>query len=75
MPQLDGLVMRQELIAAVGRAADVSPDKAALAVAAMMRFFTARLPSAVVGELHCLLEGPESTASEKAVCPLSQQPL
>lgn len=44
--------MLQELILAVGRAARLSPEQAGDAVAAMLRFFTARLPSALVGELH-----------------------
>ncbi|MEP6557030.1 MAG: hypothetical protein ABJB17_01000 [Burkholderiales bacterium] len=58
-----GVVMRDELIAAVGRAADLPLDQATLAVAAMMRFFTAKLPSAMVGELHCLLEKPSEMAA------------
>lgn len=44
-----------ELIQTVARAAGLSPEQAALAVAAMLRFFTARLPSALVGELHAHL--------------------
>jgi hypothetical protein len=47
--------MMDELIQTVARAADLSPEQAALAVAAMLRFFTARLPSALVGELHAHL--------------------
>jgi uncharacterized protein (DUF2267 family) len=54
--------MMNELITAVARAADLSPERAALAVAAVLRFFTARLPSSVVGELHAQLQTrPEST--------------
>ena len=48
----DHLAMLDELIRAVGAAAGLSPEQAALAVAAVLRFFTARLPSALVGELH-----------------------
>lgn len=44
--------MLDELILAVARAAGLSPEQAALAVAAVLRFFTARLPSSLVGELH-----------------------
>jgi hypothetical protein len=49
--------MMDELLQAVARGASLSPEQAALAVAAMLRFFTARLPSALVGELHARL-GP-----------------
>ena len=48
-------VNMDELIAAVARAAGLPPEQAALAVAAMLRFFTARLPSRLVGELHAWL--------------------
>lgn len=51
----DAIVM-DELIAAVARAASLSPEQAALAVAAVLRFFTARLPSSLVGELHARLQ-------------------
>lgn len=47
--------MMDELIAAVARAAGLPPEQAALAVAAVLRFFTARLPSPLVGELHARL--------------------
>ena len=47
--------MMDELILAVARNAALPPDQAAQAVAAMLRFFTARLPSALVGELHMRL--------------------
>lgn len=43
--------MMDELILAVGRGAGLTPQQAALAVAAALRFFTARLPSSLVGEL------------------------
>lgn len=48
--------MMDELIAAVARAASLPPEQAALAVAAVLRFFTARLPSSLVGELHARLQ-------------------
>lgn len=47
--------MMEELILAVARGAGLSPEQAALAVAAALRFFTARLPSSLVGELHARL--------------------
>ncbi len=47
--------MLDELIQAVARGASLSSEQAALAVTAVLRFFTARLPSALVGELHARL--------------------
>lgn len=47
--------MMEELILAVARGAGLSPEQSALAVAAALRFFTARLPSSLVGELHVRL--------------------
>ena len=47
--------MMEELILAVARGAGLSPEQAALAVTAALRFFTARLPSSLVGELHARL--------------------
>lgn len=49
------LAMLEELILAVARGAGLTPEQAALAVAAALRFFTARLPSSLVGELHARL--------------------
>ncbi len=43
--------MIDELIQAVARGAALSPEQAAAAVAAALRFFAARMPSALVGEL------------------------
>lgn len=48
--------MMDELIAAVARAAGLSPELSTLAVAAVLRFLTARLPSSLVGELHAHLQ-------------------
>lgn len=47
--------MFDELVLAVSRGAGLTPEQAALAVAAMLRFFTARMPSSLVGELHVRL--------------------
>ncbi|MDE2081473.1 MAG: hypothetical protein KGI90_08970 [Burkholderiales bacterium] len=59
--------MLDELIASVARAAGLSPDQARLAVEAMLRFFTARLPSAWVGELHARLhERPAAAPGPEA---------
>ena len=47
--------MIDELTQEVARTAKVSPAQAALAVKAMLRFLTARLPSRLVGEMvDCL---------------------
>lgn len=52
--------MLDELILAVSRAAGLPAEQAALAVTAMLRFLTARLPSSLVGELHARLAGRAS---------------
>jgi hypothetical protein len=44
--------MLDELIQAVARNANLAPEQAALVVAVVLRFFSARLPSALVGELQ-----------------------
>lgn len=53
--------MLEELIDAVARAAGLTTEQARVAVAAMLRFFTARLPSAWVGELHARLRDTPGT--------------
>lgn len=58
--------MMDELILAVGRAAGLSPEQAALAVAAAMRFLTARMPSSLVGELHARLGTRDPPPAEPA---------
>ena len=63
--------MKDELIAAVGRATRLPADQATFAVEAMLRFFTARLPSALAGELHSLLDGIPPPASH----PIDRPPL
>jgi hypothetical protein len=54
--------MMDELVEAVARAASLPAEQARLAVAAMLRFFTARLPSTLVGELHARLSDPAAPA-------------
>ena len=48
--------MLEDLITAVARDAGLPRETAAAAVAVMMRFFTASLPSVLVGELHARLQ-------------------
>ena len=57
-------MLRDELIVAVSRGAGLPTQQAGQAVAAMLRFFTARLPSALVGQLHVLLDGTGVAAGE-----------
>lgn len=64
--------MMDELIAAVARAASLPPEQAALAVAAVLRFFTARLPSALVGELHARLQTRSEPPSRGPSAPSSR---
>ena len=52
--------MMDELVQEVARTAGLPAAQAALAVGAVLRFFTARLPSALVGELHARLHAPVS---------------
>ena len=47
--------MLEELILAVARGANLPAEQAALVVATVLRFLTARLPSSLVGELHARL--------------------
>lgn len=54
----DRSIMMDELIQTVQRTAQLSPEQAEAAVSALLRFFTARLPSALVGELHARLQLP-----------------
>ena len=55
--------MMDELVQEVARTAGLPAAQAALAVGAVLRFFTARLPSALVGELHARLHAPVSPVS------------
>jgi len=49
-----------ELIQLVAQRAGISPAQAALAVAAMLGYLTARLPSPVVGRIREQLSGVQS---------------
>lgn len=55
----------RELIEAVRIAADLTPQQASLAVAAVLRFFGARFPSALLGEIHARLSLPPASQSEE----------
>jgi hypothetical protein len=58
--------MMDELILAVSRGAGLSLDQAKQAVAAVLRFFTARLPSALVGEMHARLGTRQPSGARNA---------
>lgn len=60
MPNKD---IMNELIEAVGRAAGLSNEQAAAAVAGMMRFFASRLPSPLFGEFQDQLHRGGTQAS------------
>ena len=62
-------MMRDELIVAVSRAANLPIDQAKAAVVAMLRFLSARLPSTLVGELHARLETPSLNADDDGSAP------
>lgn len=62
--------MLNELTTAVAQAARLTPEQADLAVQAMLRFLTARLPSALVGELHARLH----TRRPAAMAPPDRRP-
>jgi hypothetical protein len=49
------MAMMDELIQTVAREANLTPAQAALAVGGMLRFFAARLPSPLLGELQSRL--------------------
>ena len=49
----------EELIDAVQRQAGLSEEEARKAVVATMAFFSARLPSPLVGRIRALLEGTD----------------
>lgn len=68
--------MIDELIQAVARTAQLPPAQAALAVRAMLNFFTARLPSRLVGELHACLKSasPSQQYAQYAVLPPASPP-
>lgn len=51
-----GMAMMDELVQAVARDGQLSAEQAAVVVAAMLRFFAARLPSPLFGELQARLK-------------------
>jgi len=53
-----------ELIQAVQRQAGVSSEQAQIAVAAMLTFLSARLPSPLFGRIRALLDGDPRTRLE-----------
>jgi len=55
--------MNDELIQSVARTAQLTPGQARAAVAAVLRFLAARLPSALVGELHARLEATSAAGA------------
>ncbi len=67
-------IMMDELITAVARAASLPQEQAAIAVGAMLRFMTARLPSALVGELHARLRAVPDAAKPADVPHNDQNP-
>ncbi|MBK7984922.1 MAG: hypothetical protein IPP10_18535 [Candidatus Competibacteraceae bacterium] len=64
--------MIDELTQEVARTAKLPPAQAALAVKAVLRFFTARLPSRLVGEMHACLK-KSVLPQQSAVLPPSEQ--
>lgn len=66
--------MLDELIRTVGAAAGLPPEQAALTVAAVLRFFTARMPSSLVGELHERLGMRLRSAAPAAPTPPEPRP-
>jgi hypothetical protein len=57
---ISGVVM-DELIEVVQRQAGISRDQAKLAVSAMVAFFSAKLPSPLVGRMQSLLDNPHES--------------
>ncbi|MCC7082670.1 MAG: hypothetical protein IT530_18560 [Burkholderiales bacterium] len=56
--------MLDELITAVVRGANLPPEQAALVVATVLKFLTARLPSSLVGELRARLGAARAGAPQ-----------
>lgn len=52
------MLLVDELIQVVMQGANLSAAQAAAAVAVVLRFLTARLPSALAGQLHAWLDDP-----------------
>ncbi len=55
-----------ELIQAVQRQAGVSYEQAQIAVAAMLTFLSARLPSPLIGRIRALLDSDPRARSENS---------
>lgn len=64
--------MLDELIVAVARGANLPPEQAAAVVATVLNFFTARLPSSLVGELRARLGA--TTGGEMSEGPATGEP-
>ncbi|MBT9502477.1 MAG: hypothetical protein IV092_14635 [Burkholderiaceae bacterium] len=68
---MPGMVMMNELIDAVERSADLSPQQATEAVGGMLRFLASRLPSPLFGELQSRLN---TSLMQDVLAPESAQP-
>lgn len=64
--------MINELTKVVARTAQLRPEQAEMAVRAMLNFFTARLPSRLVGELHAYLKTSVVTTAPTVLSPLDK---
>jgi hypothetical protein len=60
------MTVMDELVDAVARCAHLPADQANLAVSGVLRFFAARLPSPLFGELQARLEAPDLGAAPPA---------
>ncbi len=60
-----GMAMVDELVEAIARDGRLSSDQASAAVAGVMRFFGARLPSPLFGELQAHLKADGSTTTDE----------
>lgn len=61
-----GKALHDELVMAVARDGGLSREQAVQAVQVVLRFFTARLPSPLVGALRRQLDGVEASADGDA---------
>jgi hypothetical protein len=57
------MTVMDELVEAVARHAHLPADQASLAVSGVLRFFAARLPSPLFGELQARLDAPGAAAA------------
>ena len=67
------MLLVDELIQAVMQGANLSAAQAAAAVAVVLRFLTARLPSALAGQLHAWLDDPRKRKDGVASGEITQQ--